>query len=114
MGEGSDYLSLGRIGSVKSKTRSRSSDNLLFFRTSELAQNSLRDGSRGLQRQRVHKHGRSCRHLDVKRRDWRRSCRTCQSGSEGGVEEGMRGESRRCSLSKVMIVLLDSSRQNVL
>lgn len=50
---------------MKSKARSRCSDNLLLFRTSELAQNSFCDGGRRLNRQRVHKHRRRSRHLDL-------------------------------------------------
>ena len=48
---------------MKSKARSRCSNDLLLFRTSKLAQNSLCDGGRRLNRQGVHEHGRGGRHL---------------------------------------------------
>lgn len=48
---------------MKSKAGSRSSYNLLLFRTSELTQNSLCDGGGRLNRQGVHEHGRGGRHL---------------------------------------------------
>ena len=51
---------------MKSKAGSRSSYNLLLFRTSELTQNSLCDGGGRLNGQRVHEHGRGGRHLGLR------------------------------------------------